>query len=142
MLARTRGCRLALCLLLALNAQIRSTLASTASDSRVPIATEVWRRGDDGLTSNFYVAVQNALERNSTFLLHFTDASLIFKVSIADHVMTAVNDGREQVLYTVEFSIKDSRELGSLKGWCWIGELEDCANQVEIEATHLIRQIR
>jgi hypothetical protein len=119
---------------------ISAFAGKTSYAAASPVATEIWRRGDDGLTSRFYDAVVQAIRQDPTFALKHSQSSQLFKIFITDHMMSARNDGKEQALYSVDFSM-DGHALSTLKGWCWKDDLKDCASQVAREATHLVQQM-
>ena len=48
---------------------------------------------------------------------------------------------RTQVLYTVEFSSTEGRNLGVRKGSCWEDELEKCAAQIVQDAKKAARKM-
>lgn len=103
--------------------------------SLVAKPVEVWRTGDDALTSRLRDAIENALGASSDFTLSHGRKPGTLLVTIPTHVKSkAAKGGQTRVFYNVEFSSIDTRIIGRSSGACWDDSLSSCAAQVVKDA--------
>jgi hypothetical protein len=86
--------------------------------------------GDDGLTSRFCDAVENAFRRSPDFKLKTQLTPSILKVTIPTNLHWKRVGGKTQAIYAIEFSSADDQKIGDANGSCREDQLNICANQV------------
>ena len=99
-----------------------------------PIPVAVLCNGDDGLTARLCDAAKQAFSKSTDFTLEIANKPRILIVKIPANVKWKKVDGRTNVLYRVELSLTDKRDLGVSDGSCWEDRLNDCAAQIFSEA--------
>ena len=108
------------------------SLAACASSSqparRTPV--EIWRGGDDGLTSRFADTLEIAFRGSSEFSLSSGKAPGSLIVVIPSNVTWKQAGGRKQMNYDIEFTNVSSLSLGSSHGSCDVERLQVCAARV------------
>ncbi len=108
--------------------------ACATSPLAEPIPVEVWRGGDDGLTSRFADAVETAFRGAPQFALSSGKKPGTLIVTIPSNVGWRQIGNRTQILYSVEFTgltgALHKRETGS----CWEDQLSMCAAKVLVDA--------
>jgi hypothetical protein len=105
-----------------------SALLSTCSasyGSRPPTLVEVWRGGDDALTTKFADAIERGFSQSSAFTPSTGRKPHTLIVTIPTNVTWKQVRNRTQVLYTVNFSSDDSQSLGTSSGACWAHVIKD-----------------
>ncbi|HWA91968.1 MAG TPA: hypothetical protein VG889_18150 [Rhizomicrobium sp.] len=107
---------------------------------RTPV--EVWRGGDDGLTSRFGDAVNEAFRASSTFTLSYGNKPGTLIVTIPTNVSWKPIGTRTQVTYAVTFATPDQRSLGSSTGTCFDDALSDCAAHILRDAQVAVKASR
>jgi hypothetical protein len=111
-------------------------LAIQTLDARVadipakPVPVAVLCNGDDGLTARLCDAVKHDFSKSPDFTLEVAHKPRILIVRIPTNVSWKKVNGHTKVLYKVELSLKDGRDLGTSDGSCWERSLNDCAVQV------------
>jgi dienelactone hydrolase len=95
-----------------------------------PIPVAVLCGGDDGVTARLCDEVKRDLGESPDFTLEVAHKPRILIVRIPTNVSWKRVDGQANVLYRVEFSLKDERDLGRSDGSCREDRLNDCAAQI------------
>ncbi len=109
---------------------IQTPEARVADIPAKPVPVSVLCNGDDGLTARLCDAMKHDFSKSPDFTLEVAHKPRILIVRIPTNVGWKKVNGRTKVLYKVEFSLKDGRELGSSDGSCWERSLNECAVQV------------
>jgi hypothetical protein len=113
--------------------------AMGASDAKqTPV--EVWRGGDDGATLRLTDALEATFRASPAFVLSSGKKPGTLVVTIPTHVGWKQIGGRNQVLYTVEFTSADGRNLGTATGSCWDDALSECADQIIRDAANAMKR--
>ncbi len=132
--------RMMLCLSAAVATAITTACAPvTSSGKRTPV--EVWRAGDDGLTSRFRDAVEAAFVASPSFTPSSGKRPSTLIVTIPTDVQWKRSGDRNQVLYSIEFASVGGQHLGSITGSCWDDLLSECADRVLKEAVIAARRM-
>lgn len=109
--------------------------ACSANDgSRRPTLVEVWRVGDDGLTTKLADAIEEGIRRSPAFVLSTGRKPNTLIVAIPTNVGWKQVGNRTRVLYTVNFSLVSAQSLGTSSGACWADSLAKCAARVVKDA--------
>lgn len=135
MFHQMRKCRFAWVPALCVSSTI-GFLSVTAS-AATPVPVEVWRGGDDGLTSSLADAVEKAFNSSSDFALSTGKKRGTIVVTIPTNVDWTKTFGRVKVIYRVTFDSADGKRLGARSGSCWESALQKCARQIVREATKI-----
>ena len=107
-----------------------------------PRPIEVWRTGDDALTSRLRDALEDALASHD-FALSSGKKPGTLIVMIPTHVKwKPTKGGRTEVYYTVEFSSVDTGTVDRSSGSCWDDSLSACAARIVKDAKVASRKIR
>ena len=107
-----------------------------------PTPVEVWRVGDDGLTTRLRDALESALRASPDFMLSSGNKAGSLVVTIQDHVRwKTISAGKTQVTYAVEFSTVNHEKIGTSTGSCRDDFIEKCAAQIVTEARIARRKI-
>ncbi len=101
---------------------------AAAAPSRIPV--EVWRGGDDGLTSRFAGGLESAFRASRDFSLSKGDEAGALVVTIESNLTTKRVGFGDRAYYVVVFGASDSKQLGSTNGSCWERELQACIAKV------------
>ena len=126
---------------LVLSLLLTMTASAAHAESTKPRLIEVWHLGDDALSQGLFLTVENAFKHSPDFTLSSGRKAGTLLVTIPTHVDWRRDGKRTRVLYTVEFSSIEGRNLGVRKGSCWDNELEKCADIVK-DATITARKLR
>ena len=113
---------------------------ATGASSAEQMPVEVWRGGDDGATIRLTDALETAFRASPNFFLSSGKKPGTLVVTIPTHVGWKQIGERNQVLYTVEFTSADGRNLGAIKGLCWDDALSQCAVQIVKDASATVRR--
>jgi hypothetical protein len=117
--------------LFALYACAASGMFALQSSHLQPIPVEVWRVGDDALTSSLRDAVESAIRTSSDLTLSNGKKPGTLVVTIPRHVnWKRVSGGRTQVTYAAQFSTVNARVIGRTTGSCQDDSLDTCAAQI------------
>jgi len=111
-------------------ASLSVVACAVSPSSAKPTPVEVWRGGDDGLTSRFADAIETAFRTSSDFMLSSGKKPGTLVVTIPTNVSWKKIGNRTQVLYTVTFTPAASQQLGASMGSCWDDALSECAGHV------------
>ena len=95
-----------------------------------PVPVEVWRGGDDGLTSRFADALEGAFRGSSAFVLSVGKKPGTLIITIPSNVGWKQIGSRTEVHYSVTFTGTSSQAFGASKGACWEDQLSKCAVHV------------
>ena len=101
-----RGLQLILGLLLSV------TVSAAYADSKKPRLVEVWHVGDDSLSQGLFLTVENTFKRSQDFALSSGRKPGTLVVTIPTNVDWRQVGKRTRVLYAVEFSSTEGRNLG------------------------------
>ncbi len=115
---------------------------ATASPSAHTTLVEVWRGGDDGLTSRFADAIEEAFQRAPEFSLSSGKVPGTLVVTIPTSLGWTQVGERTEVTYVVEFSRVPNETLRSSRGSCLENRLQDCVAQVLEEARAVTLTLR
>lgn len=107
-----------------------------------PVPVEVWRGGDDGLTSRFADALEDAFRGSSAFVLSVGKKPGTLTVTIPSNVGWKQIGSRTEVHYLVTFTGTSSQVLGASKGACWEDQLSKCAGHVLKDAEVVRRKMK
>jgi hypothetical protein len=99
-----------------------------------PIAVDVWRSGDDGLTVRFAEALETALRRSHIFTLGSRQRPARLLFEIPQIIEWTEIGGRAQFHFQVNFKSVDSRVVGTSRGTCWETNFDVCAAMVLSDA--------
>jgi hypothetical protein len=100
-----------------------------------PMLVEVWRAGDDVLTSRLRDSLEIALKSSRDFTLSNGKKPGSLVIGIPEHVgWKETSGGRTRVTYEVEFSSVNNKKIRHAMGSCWDESLEKCATQIVREA--------
>ena len=116
-----------------MGAVVAMILCGTGAAAEAPMRVEVWRRGDDRLTTSLRDAIEKAFISSSNFALAGVDNEATvgtLVVTIPDHVAWREKRGRTRIIYRVEFSTKDDRLIFETQGCCWASSVKKCAKEV------------
>lgn len=105
-----------------------------------PITVEVWRGGDDGLTSRFADSLEAAFGRSSAFVLSNGKKPRTLIVMIPSSVGWKQIGSRTEVRYSVTFTGTVSQVLGTSEGACWEDQLSKCAVHVLKDAETVMKK--
>lgn len=131
-----KGVTMTLARLLAVSAAIAG---SARAEPPSPIAVDVRRSGDDGLTQRFTEAVEAALRRSRIFALsNRRPPRLLFEIS--QIVEWTEIGGRIRFHFQVSFKTPESRVVGRSAGTCWDTNLSACAALVLTDARRASEQ--
>jgi len=111
--------------------------ACAATVSSPPVGqtpVEVWRGGDDGLTSHFADALEEAFRASSEFALSTGKVPGTLVVTIPTNLTWKQVAGRNEVTYLVQFTGAASEPLGSSSGNCGEEQLQQCVAHVLLDA--------
>ena len=129
-------------LLAAVGAVLDMAVCAPQSAPRKPRPVEVWRVGDDGLTSKLTDTLEAALGSSQDFALSSGKKPGTLVVTIPNHVRwKTASGGRPRVIYTVEFSSVDAQVIGRANGTCWDDSLLTCAAQIIKDAKVAARKM-
>jgi hypothetical protein len=103
---------------------------ATSPSSAKPTPVEVWRGGDDGLTSRFADALEAAFRGAPEFSLSSGKVPGTLVVTIPTNLTWRKVGDRTEVTYSVEFTGAPGQPLGSSRGNCLEDRLQDCAARV------------
>jgi hypothetical protein len=122
-------------LLVVVVASLGRPICATQPASVKPRLVEVWRVGDDALTSRLRDKLESALETSRDFALSSGKKPGTLVVTIPTHVgWKRTSGGRTRVTYKVEFSSVNDQKIGTSIGSCWDDSLGKCAAQIVEEA--------
>lgn len=110
-----------------------SSSASAQNLSSKAISVEVWRGGDDGLTSKLADALEEKFRQTPPFIVGPASERESLKVTIPGNVRWKQIGVRTQVQFDVNFS-RASRQIGTSKGVCWEDNLPRCAEIIVEDA--------
>jgi len=119
---------------------IQTLYARVADLPAKPVPVVVLCNGDDGLTARICDAVKHDFSKSPDFTLEVANKPRIVIVRIPTNVGWKKVNGRIKVLYKVEFSLKEGRDLGSSGGSCWERSLNNCAVQVVSKTRDVLGQ--
>jgi hypothetical protein len=114
--------------LLFLGLQAGNSKTSDLPPKPVPVA--VLCNGDDGLTARLCDQVKKAFGKSSEFTLQVAHRSGFLIVRIQTNVRWKKDGNRTKAIYSVEVAIKDGKNLGTIEGSCWEGDLGVCAAKI------------
>ena len=103
---------------------------ATSPTSAKTTLVEVWRGGDDGLTSRFADALEATLRGAPEFSLSSGKVPGTLVVTIPTNLTWRQVGERTEVTYSVEFTGVPAQPLGSSRGSCLEDRLQDCAAHV------------
>jgi hypothetical protein len=121
---------------------VLSMMAGAAhADSTKPTLVEVWHLGDDSLSQGLFLTVENAFKHSPEFTLSSGLKTGTLVVTIPTHVEWRRVGQRTRVLYKVEFSSTEGRNLSVRKGTCWDNEMEKCAAHIVNDAKVAVHKL-
>ena len=97
------------------------------------ISVEVWRGGDDGLTSKLADALEEKFRQTSPFVVGPASERPSLVVTIPSNVKWKKVGTRTKVQFYVTFS-RSSRQIGISKGACWEEDMPRCAAIIVADA--------
>jgi hypothetical protein len=103
---------------------------STSSSSAKSTPVEVWRGGDDGLTSRFADALEVAFRGAPEFSLSAGKTPGTLVVTIPSNVAWKQVADHTEVTFSVEFTGVTAKSLGASQGKCTEDRLQECAAHV------------
>lgn len=109
-------------------ASLAACATSPSSAKTTPV--EVWRGGDDGLTSRFADALEAAFRGAPEFSLSSGKVPGTLVVTIPTNLTWGQVGERTEVTYSVEFTGAPALPLGSSRGSCLEDRLQECAAHV------------
>jgi hypothetical protein len=109
------------------------------SKARTATATELWVRGDDGLTQRFAGALKLAIADSIDFNTSTAKSKEKMLLYIPDHIYWCEAQGRTNFQYVVIFTNQDSKYLGVSIGACWEEDISECAQTVLTDARYAWR---
>jgi hypothetical protein len=131
------------CLLASAASSLGAPLCATQPASVKPTLVEVWRVGDDALTSKLRDALETSIETSTDFVLSSGKKPGTLVVTIPTHIKwKTTRGGRTQVTYRVEFSSVNDERISTSSGSCWSDSLGECAAQIIKEAKVAASKIR
>lgn len=116
--------------LMLLGSLATSGCATAAPFEAKPTPVEVWRGGDDGLTSRFADALEAQFLAASDFTPSTGKVPGTLIVTIPTNLSWRQIAGQTEVSYTVEFTGVSSESRGRSVGSCIEDNLAECANHV------------
>jgi len=102
------------------------------------VPVQVWRVGDDGLTTKLRDALETAISNSRKFALSTGKQPGTLIVTIPDHVGWKESGDRTQIRYKVEFKTSDDVNIGQSQGACWEEETEKCADHILRDAKRVV----
>lgn len=121
-------------LVILITAAMITTACVGAPSLAKSVPVEVWRGGDDGLTSRFADALESAFRGSSAFVLSEGKKPGTLIVTIPSNVGWKQIGSRTEVHYSVTFTDTSSQAFGVSKGACWEDQLSKCAVHVLTDA--------
>ena len=105
-------------------------LSGQARITAKPSPVEVWCGGDDGLTLGLRDATERAFKDSSDFPLATAKRRAVYKVLIPTHVGWERVGPRTKILYTIQVTRMNDKEIGTFKGSCWDSDFPMCGTQI------------
>lgn len=102
---------------------------------------EVWRGGDDGATLRLTDALEATFRASPALVLSSGKKPGTLVVTIPTHVGWKQIGGRNQLLYTVDFTSADGRNLGTTTRACWDDALGECAAHIVKDAESAMKRL-
>jgi hypothetical protein len=115
---------------------------AAVSANNQPMRVEVWRGGDDGLTSRLADAMEDAFKHSHRFVLSSGNLPGTLIASIPTNVPWKEVNGKTRVLYTIDFTDVHSKKMGQSTGQCWDDQLQKCADAIVGDAARIADKIR
>lgn len=106
------------------------------------IRVEVWRGGDDGLTTRLGDAIEAAFQHSHRFVLSSGNLPRTIIASIPSNVRWKEVNGRTRVLYKIDFTDTHSAPIGQSTGECWDDQLQKCAEAIVRDAEKVANRIQ
>ena len=103
---------------------------------------EVWRVGDDALTSRFRDELESAFRAAPEFSLSSGKVPGTLVVTIPTHVAWREIGGETEVSYSINFTGPAGEALGESVGRCLEHRLEDCVTHVLKDARSVRLKLR
>jgi hypothetical protein len=118
-------------------------LCAANDTSAQRILVEVWRGGDDGLTSRLGDALEEAFRKSNDFAPSYGQKPNTLIVTIPTNVDWKSRGNRDKVLSKIEFSWSGTDKILRVsKVACWDDMLTKCADKVVKDAKIATRRIR
>lgn len=106
-----------------------SGCTTASAGQQAPTPVEVWRGGDDGLTSRLVDEVTAQLRASTAFQVAEVAGTGKILITV-DQATASGTEGRVVVRYNATFGTPAGASMGSAKGSCLETDLPDCAKGI------------